>query len=156
MATQLLSNNLKAVLFPDTMQDDGNNVQKEKCYTIQHFSYRNERSRNDVGYPYGPANPMTMAFTVRLVEPEEGMVYHKKLIENDPTNFTILFNATFNDNQRLKAYDNALIVDGFVIDVEDDFSAGEKDTQMLIRVKLFVRSITYKGKTKDTLLEINS
>jgi hypothetical protein len=154
--SQLLSNNLKAVLFPDTMQGDGSNVQREKCYTVQQFNYRNERSRNDVGYPYGPANPMTMSFTVRLVDPEEGMIYHKQLMDNDPTDFTFLFNATFNDNQRLKGFDNALIVDGYVIDVEDDFSAGDKDNQMLIRVKLFVKSITYKGKMKNTVLEINS
>lgn len=152
-----LSNNLKAVVFPDVMQDQGNNVQKEKCYSVQEFNYRSERSRNDAGFPYGPTNPTVMSFTVRLVHPEEGVIYHKRLLENAPADYTFLFNASYNDQQRLKSFDNALFVNGYVIDVEDDFSAGGKasgNRQMLVRVKLFVSSITYKGKTKDEVLEI--
>lgn len=110
------------------------------------------------GFPYETVNPTVMSFTVRLVRPEEGVVYHKRLLENDPADYTFLFNASFNEQQRLKSYDNALIVSGFVIDVEDDFSAGGKDIdnrQMLIRVKLFISSITYKGKMKDEVLVIS-
>ena len=157
--SQLLSNNLKAVLFPGAMQDGGNNVQREKCSTVQQFVYRCERSRSDAGYPYGPSNPMVMNFTVRLVKPEEGFIYHQRLMENEPADYTFLFNATYNDQQRLKSFDDALIVNGYLIDVEDDFRAGEKgkaDKQMLINVKLFVSSITYKGKTNDEELLINS
>lgn len=159
MATKLLSNQLKAVLFPDTLQGDGNNVEREKCCTVQYFGYRCERSRNDAGYPYGPSNPAVMSFTVRLFQPEEGVLYHQRLLENDPYDYTFLFNATYNDQQRLKSFDDALIVNGYLIDVEDDFTAGEidkADKQMLINVKLFVNSITYKSKTKDEVLQINS
>ena len=155
----IISNNIKAVLYPDDMQEQGeNSVQKEKCYTVQNFNYRSERSRNDAGFPYETVNPTAMSFTVRLVRPEEGVVYHKRLLENDPADYTFLFNVSFNEQQRLKSYDNALIVSGFVIDVEDDFSAGGKDIdnrQMLIRVKLFISSITYKGKMKDEVLVIS-
>ena len=156
----LLSNNLKAVLYPDDMLGQGEkSVQKEKCYTVQNFNYRCERSRNDAGFPFGDTNPAVMAFTVRLVHPEEGVVFHKRLIENEPSDYTFLFNATYNDQQRLRGYDNAMTVNGFVVDVEDDFSAGGKDIdnrQMLIRVKLFINSVTYKGKMKDEVLVINS
>ena len=49
------------------------------------------------------------------------------------------------------------IVNGYVVDVEDDFDSGEKETrQMLVRVKLFVNAITYKGKMMDRQLVINS
>jgi hypothetical protein len=50
-----------------------------------------------------------------------------------------------------------LIVNGYVIDVEDDFTSSSKESrQMLIRVKLFINSITYKGKMMDRQLVINS
>jgi hypothetical protein len=50
-----------------------------------------------------------------------------------------------------------LVVNGYVIDVEDDFSSNDKEKrQMLIRVKLFINSITYKGKMMDEQLVINS
>ena len=159
MNKKSLSNHLKAVLFSDEVQDGGQNVLKEKCCTLDYFAYRCERSRNDAGFPYGVTNPSVLSFTVRLVVPEEGMVYHQRLLENVPYDYTFLFNASFNDQQRLKSYDNMFIVNGYVIDVEDDFTAGSKDKesrQMLIRVKLFVNSITYKGKMTDRQLEINS
>ena len=159
MNKKSLSNHLKAVLFSDEVQDGGQNVLKEKCCTLDYFAYRCERSRNDAGFPYGVTNPSVLSFTVRLVQPDEGMVYHQRLLENVPYDYTFLFNASFNDQQRLKSYDNMFIVNGYVIDVEDDFTAGSKDKesrQMLIRVKLFVNSITYKGKMTDRQLEINS
>ena len=78
-------------------------------------------------------------------------------MENTPSDYTFLFNASFNDQQRLKSYDNMFIVNGYVVDVEDDFDSGEKETrQMLVRVKLFVNAITYKGKMMDRQLVINS
>ncbi len=159
MNKKSLSNHLKAVLFSDEVQDGGQNVLKGKCCTLKYFAYRCERSRNDAGFPYGVTNPSVLSFTVRLVVPEEGMVYHQRLLENVPYDYTFLFNASFNDQQRLKSYDNMFIVNGYVIDVEDDFTAGSKDKesrQMLIRVKLFVNSITYKGKMTDRQLVINS
>ena len=157
MIKKRLSNHLKAVLFADEMQDGGQNVLKEKCCTLEYFGYRCERSRNDAGFPYGSTNPAVLSFTVRLVVPEEGTVYHQRLLENVPNDYTFLFNASFNDQQRLKSCDNMFIVNGYVIDVEDDFTAGSKESrQMLIRVKLFVNSITYKGKMMDRQLVINS
>ena len=157
MNKKIISNHLKAVLFSGELQDEGQNVLKEKCCTLDYFSYRCERSRNDAGFPYGVTNPSVLSFTVRLVQPNEGMVYHQRLLENVPYDYTFLFNASFNDQQRLKGYDNMFIVNGYVIDVEDDFTSGSKESrQMLIRVKLFINSITYKGKMMDRQLEINS
>ena len=153
-----ISNHLKAVLFPDEIQAEGNNVMKEKCCTVEYFGYRCERSRDDAGFPYGPTNPAVLSFTVRLVLSEEGTIYHKRLTENGAYDYTFLFNASFNDQQRLKSCDNVLIVNGYVIDVEDDFSTDSQDkesSQMLIRVKLFVSSIIYKGQMKDELLEVS-
>ena len=157
MNKKRLSNHLKAALFSGEVQDEGQNVLKEKCCTLEFFSYRCERSRNDAYFPYGGTNPSVLSFTVRLVQPNEGMVYHQRLLENVPYDYTFLFNASFNDQQRLKGYDNMFIVNGYVIDVEDDFTSGSKESrQMLIRVKLFINSITYKGKMMDRQLEINS
>ena len=157
MIKKRLSNHLKAVLFADEMQDGGQNVLKEKCCTLEYFGYRCERSRNDAGFPYGSTNPAVLSFTVRLVASEEGTIYHQRLMENTPSDYTFLFNASFNDQQRLKSYDNMFIVNGYVVDVEDDFDSGDKETrQMLVRVKLFVNAITYKGKMMDRQLVINS
>ena len=157
MNKKRLSNHLKAVLFTDEMEEGGQNVLKEKCCTVEYFGYRCERSRNDAGFPYGVTNPAVLSFTVRLVVSKEGTIYHQRLLENTPSDYKFFFNATFNDQQRLKSFDNLLIVNGYVIDVEDDFNSDVKESrQMLVRVKLFVNSITYKGKTMDRQLVINS
>ena len=34
------SDHLKAVLYPENLQEVGNNVEKRLCQTIQHFSYK--------------------------------------------------------------------------------------------------------------------
>ena len=154
------SNFLRAVLFPGNVDADERNISKEKSLAVQHFSYSFARSRNDAGFPYGPTLPTELSFTLRLMGPDDAKLYYSRLKDNTPYTYTFLFNATYNSNMRLENYDDALVVDGFVVDVEDCFntaSAADGSTeQMLLKVKLLVNSFTYKGKENDKVLIINS
>ena len=155
------SDHLKAVLYPDNIREVGENVEKRLCQTIQHFSYKCQRSRNDAGIPYGSTTPTELQFTVKLETPDDSKVFYQRIQQNELFDYTFLFNATFDHRDRLKSYDDAMIVRGFVVDVKEDYDASVNEDgtvqQILIRVTLLLSSITYVSKDdKHQVLKITN
>lgn len=153
---QKLSNHLKAVIYPENLLENDVRILREHCAMITQFSYQCSRSRNDAGYPYGKTLPSTIDFTVRLGVPEDGKLYYEQMHQNQPATFTFIFNATFGAYDRLADYEDAMIVKGFVVDVEDDYTSadGEDAEQMLVHVCLLINSIIYNGRDRNRTLEI--
>ena len=144
------SDHLKAVLYPENLQEVGNNVEKRLCQTIQHFSYKCQRSRNDAGFPYGETTPTELQFTIRLGAPDDGKVFYQQMQRNELFDHTFIFNASFDQTDRLKTYDDAMIVRGYVVDVKEDYNSAVtlqgNFVPMQIEVTLLLSSITYVGK----------
>lgn len=155
------SDHLKAVFYPDNLQEVEGNLEKRLCQTIQHFSYKCQRSRNDAGIPYGSTTPTELQFTVKLETPDDSKVFYLRMQSNELNDYTFLFNATFDQRDRLKSYDDAMIVRGFVVDVKEDYDASVNEDgtvqQILIRVTLLLSSITYVSKDdKHQVLKITN
>lgn len=155
------SDHLKAVLYPYNLQDVEENLEKRLCQTIQHFSYKCQRSRNDAGIPYGNTTPTELQFTVKLETPDDSKVFYQRMQSNELYDYTFLFNATFDQRDRLKSYDDAMIVRGFVVDVKEDYDATVNEDgsvqQILIQVTLLLSSITYVSKDdKHQVLKITN
>lgn len=153
------SDHLKAVLYPENLMEVEENLEKRLCQTIQHFSYKCQRSRNDAGIPYGNTTPTELQFTVKLETPDDSKVFYQRMQQNELFDHTFLFNATFDQRDRLKSYDDAMIVRGFVVDVKEDYDATVTNNgtvqQILVLVNLLLSSITYVGKENNSkILEI--
>ncbi|MBQ6379202.1 MAG: hypothetical protein IJJ56_10470 [Prevotella sp.] len=143
------SDHLKAVLYPENICEVGENVEKRLCQTVQHFSYKCQRSRNDTGFPYGGTTPTELQFTVRLESPNGSDLFYQQMQCNELFDHTLIFNATYDQYDRLKVYDDAMIVRGYVVDVMEDYDATVTDDgtvqQILVKVTLLLSSITYIG-----------
>ena len=160
MAT-LYSNELKAFVVPEDFLENPKNVLKENCLTIQHFDYECEHKRNASGEVYGPTEPVILKFTVRVNSPKHAKVFYNNLLVNNSSSYSFLFNATFDQRDRLKSYDDAMIVRGFVVDVKEDYDATVTEDgsvqQILIQVTLLLSSITYVSKDdKHQVLKITN
>lgn len=144
------SDHLKAVLYPDNILEVGENVEKRLCQTIQHFSYKCQRSRNEAGFPYGGTTPTELQFTVRLESTDGSKLFYQQMQRNEIFSYTFIFNATYNQFDRLNVYDDAMIAKGFVVDVKEDYDATMREDgtlqQILVTVTLLLSSITYMGK----------
>ena len=148
MAT-LYSNELKAVVVQDNFLENPLNVMKENCQTVQHFDYRCEHRRNEAGDLYGVSEPVLLNFFVRIGSPRDGRPYYRAMAANEHYRFSFIFNATFNSMGRLNGYEDGMVVDGYVVHIEEqsaekDNSEGE-DRQTLLKVMLQVCSVTYLG-----------
>ena len=154
-----ISNFLKAILYPDNLLEyapiDDNlwNAEKDKCPVIQHFSYKVQRNRNDAGIPYGGTTPTELKFTIRLGQPDDSKLFYDRLMSNELFEYTFIFNATFDDNKRLKSFEDAMVTRGYVVDVKEDYDRavtdGNLSDQILVEVTLLLSSITYVGKEEQ-------
>ena len=157
-----LSNHLKATLYTDdirSLDERKFRIPYDRCFTVSHFSYECSRERNKLGYPFGDTTSTILDFTVRLMSPEDGKPFYHQMHRNEPEFFTFMFNVTLFNKQAVTGYEDAMVVNGYVIDVVDDFtneSTSEGNTeQMLIHVKLLVANITYIGMNGNRSIEIS-
>lgn len=152
MAT-LYSNELKALVVAEDFLENPMHVLRENCMTVQHFDYQCVRKRNSSGATYGPTEPVILKFTVRVGSPMDARLFCRYLISNVPENYSFLFNATFNANQRLSNYEDGMVVNGYVVSVEENYSSNKNITgeeeQILLEVKILTRSVTYMGREEQ-------
>ena len=152
MAT-LYSNELKAFVVAEDFLENPMSVLKENCLTVQHFDYQCEHKRNASGEVYGPTEPVILKFTVRVNSPKHAKVFYSNLLSNSYFNYSFLFNATFNANQRLGDYEDGMVVNGYVVSVEEQYNSLKDDDgldkQMMLEVKLLVRSTIYMGRERQ-------
>ena len=144
------SDHLKAVLYPDSILENGRNIENRTCHTVQRFSYQCRRSRNDAGFPYGDTAPSEMLFTIRLGHPDDGKVFYQRMLSNELFDHTFIFNATFGQFDRLESFEDAMVVKGYVVDVKEDYDTTVLEdgtmNQIRMEVTLLLSSITYAGK----------
>ena len=137
MAT--LSNELRAVLVQDSFLENPKNVLKEKCLVLQNFSYECERMRNNVN------------------SPSHARELYQRLALNGHNDFSILFNVTYDNNSRLAGYEDGMVVNGYVVSVEEKYSSlrdeSGLDKQMELDVKVLVRSTIYLGREEQNNLK---
>lgn len=152
MAT-LYSNELKAFVVAEDFLENPMSVLKENCLTVQHFDYQCEHKRNASGEVYGPTEPVILKFTVRVNSPKHAKVFYSNLLSNSYFNYSFLFNATFNANQRLGDYEDGMVVNGYVVSVEENYSTGKnqtgEDEQILLDVTILARSVTYMAREEQ-------
>lgn len=157
-----MSNYTKAALFFHDITDPTVSTAKEQSFTLQQFRYECSRNRNSQGTPYGPTLSTSLFLTLKSLPDGYLKELYKRLTENTPSSFSIVFNATFNrnDNQdnALSDYTNALIVTGFMVDIFEGYAPletlnanqrgrGNSSTAdlMMTTVEFLLQTITYIG-----------
>ncbi len=151
----ILSNNIKAILIPEDFTEM-KRVAQEKCLTVQHFDYKCQRCRNEEGVPYGSTVSVILNCTIRTANSFQA--YYDNLKSNNPYSYTFIFNAVFDQQKQLADYEDAMVVTGHIIDIEESFNsaknAEEESEQMLCYIKILLSGITYVGKSSNKVLSI--
>lgn len=146
------------VVTEDLSKKEGQtvDVSSPTCYTLQDYGYGCHRQRGNGGFPYGPSLSTCLEFTVKLESSKRGKYFYENMNENEPTSFTFLFDTSLNKKTTLSSFVNALVVRGYVVDVEESYdkdpdkdATSENETgkprMMLMHVKLLMTDINFVG-----------
>lgn len=157
---QSLSNELKAIAVMADISESGTMVTRDQCMTVEKFQYHCERKRDSYGHTYGASDPVELTFCVRINSADQAQPFYQQLTEEEHDVVSFLFNATFSDTKRLSGYDEAMAVEGFIVDIQEVFHSAALSTQdeeqVLLRARMLVRSIIYVAQDdKKTLCFIH-
>lgn len=149
----IYSNELKSIVIADNILEGSMNVLKENCMTVQHFDYQCRHKRNEANSVYGVSEQVILKFTVRINSSRHAPVFYHFLNSNQPHNFSFLFNATYNANQRMSDYEDGMVVNGYVVHIEENYNTQTEGRnnmeQILMTVTLLVCSVIYLGSEKQ-------
>lgn len=149
-------NELKAIVVMNNLLEASGSITRDQCMSVEHFDYHFAHKRDEKGHTYKASEPAMLNFSVRLNSVEQAKPFYKQLtvIEYGPLSF--LFNAAFSDTRHLTDYDDAMVVDGFIVDVQEDFSStaltAQSEEQIILRARMLVRSVTYIGRNENKKL----
>ncbi len=147
----------KAMLVAEDVTEVGASITKDKCYVVQHYTYSSERDRHDIQMMDSLEESSYIDFVIRVADTGTGKQFYQHMMVNEAYTYSFLFNAKFNGSGRMQGYDDGMMVKGYIVDIEEDISASNsedgKDTQVLMKVKLLLNSITYIG--NETSLVLN-
>lgn len=148
------SNQLKVVFALEDLCEMSAAILRANCFTVQHFHYRSQRSRDDrTGVTLSDEQPSLLDFTIRIDTPDCGKRLLEQMHEHEVYAYTFLFNATFKETGRLWDYEDALVAQGCIVDIQEVFTGGDEE-QMLMQVQILLRAITFVGKEHNIVLDM--
>ena len=144
---------LRAVITLDNVMDGSKRILKENCLVVQNFDYQCTFKRNEKGRVYGAMESVVLSFKVRVNDPRHAMMFLMELASNNVSCFSFLFNATYGPNERLKNYEDGMVVKGYIVGAEEQYSTETSETgqykQMLLDLRMLVSEVVYLGYEKD-------
>lgn len=150
-----LSNQLKAALFLEDILE-GIPLRQENGFTVQHFDYNCFRTREKAGKPYGPSNASLMHITVKTLSADGYKELYRRLNSTERYAFTLVFNASYDEFKILQDYADAMVVNGYIVEIEELFdTASKKKEGMMLSMKILLHSLDYLGKRVNRILMVN-
>lgn len=151
----VLSNQLKAV-FAFGNFTDNIVLYRPACSTICQFHYACKRNRNAVGKQVGVTDTTLMTIDLKSVSADKYKELYKALKNAQISSFSVLFNAVFDNNKQLTDYYGGMVVDGYVVDVAENFDATAIcPNGMSLRIQILVNTLQYIGKQNTKQLQLN-
>ena len=146
-----LSNHTKAALFTENIIEQ-HVLRRENATVVQRLDYTLRRPRNDFGKPYGRMSGSEL-IVATLIGTNDTREYYERLVSNDSQIFSIVFNATYDNNNFLTSYDSAMVVEGYVVDIVEHYDDDEakEGNQMSLEFSFLLTSMTYIGEEERHL-----
>lgn len=145
----LKATELKAIVVMADLQEQDRAITSDQCMSVGHFDYACFRNRDGKGRTYHDSAPAMLNFVVRFNAIAKAKQFYQLIQNNDPGTLSFLFNATFSSDRYLDDYAGAMVVKGFIVDIQEDFhskvSSVQEDKQMIARVRMQIHSIFYKS-----------
>lgn len=146
-----LSNNVKTVLFAENFLEQ-QIVRRDKCMTVQTYNYELHRVQDARSRAYGHSQGSLLSVSLRVGTRDNLSVFHERLKLNYPTAFTFFFDATYDKSDYLASYADALVVEGYVVDVQERYNKETSDPnpeQFFLEFKVLLTKTTFIGQSSN-------
>lgn len=155
-----LSNEIKVSLYAGNLGDVSGLLRKEDCTTVVQYGYDGIRNRDSKGFPIGISKPLYLDLTLRNFSHKISKHFLQEIHKNTPYDYTLLYNAKYDDNKILQGYDGSLLARGYVVDIEELYDNQESEksetNQKLMKLRLLLTRLEFKGMHNHSILTISN
>lgn len=151
------SNYLKVLFVVGNVLDENRKWTQEGMLTVQKFDYAFSRTCNSNGIPFGATTNPIVEFTLKFMAENKVKSLVDDIMSRSEDEFSFLFNAQFDQQRKLENFENAVVVRGYVVDMEQMFAATESNNEnqpMELKVKVLASDLTYAGSQSNKTLFI--
>lgn len=149
------STQLKVVVFNLNVKETFNVIRRDIGETVQNYNYEVFRTRNVKGLPYGHPHSSLLEIKVKNFSESFASFYYKGMQSNTPKEISLVFNAEYQADGRLKGYDEALVVRGYIVEATEAFSSEKEiNFQRVLTVKILACKMEYCGTDASVAMQI--
>ncbi len=136
---------LKAFLYAEDFFEMPDNVIKTKGYILQDYKFHFRYKRDENNNPYGHVVADYMELTVNASLINDSMVFYDQMQRDESHVYSIIFNPVFNAYERMVTFEDGIVFNGYVIDVEEScpFDDDNGAQQLQVKVKLMLNNIAF-------------
>lgn len=154
----VLSNHQKAVFLQGNILDDNVKFSQQDCLVAQRLDYNFERTCNSKGIPFGATINPVVEFSIRFMDDLKVKSFFSLINTMDVTEFSFVFGITFDANRKIGNYENAVVVRGYVVGIEQDYNynvSSEGEFHKILNIKFLALDVTYAGSQSNKTLVIS-
>lgn len=143
----VISNNVK-VSFAGFDFQERKITTRRQYVTVQSYNYKFNRNINAYGRAYGNSSGGLVTVSMRVSSGYIFKEFYERLKSNEPGMFSFVFNPFYDDNGALSDYDGAIIVNGYVVSLDERYdrsSADEDGEQMCLEMEILIAGVSYVG-----------
>lgn len=141
---------IKGMMVTADMMNNKESVTAINSAALQYFHYECKRQRGDNGYPFGATLASCLDFVLKVSSSDTGRVFYENLSVNEPMVLSILFDSSFTGKKSLTDFQNALVVRGYVVDIDESFDKNPirgdgRFNMMMLHIRLLMSELRYVG-----------
>lgn len=141
-----VSNHIKGILYLGNMLEDVQ-IEQKRCFTIQHFDYNYRSMLSSRSNLMNANEESIMNISIRVLPDMMMNSLYEAYDMNTRVILSVIFNGEFDDMDNLSLYDNAIIVEGYLIQLSEQFERSTlqegESNRALMDIKVIMHSIKY-------------
>lgn len=147
---QTQSKYIKSMLYLGNITD-GERAEQSRCFTLQHFDYNLDRMLGERRELLNATREAMMNLSIKVQPDNLTMDLYRVFGQDEQSTFTIIFNGEFDDMGCLVSLENAMVVTGYILHIEESFSRAainhiaRPQERATIDVKVVMLKMHYAG-----------
>lgn len=149
--------NIKGFFFTEDLRSVSK-IRQDRCIPIERYEYTLNRSRRDNGEPNPVATSGSiLSITVNIGSRNSLKVFYERIKDPNPSAFSVIFDAGFDEDGYLEDYYSALILTGSIVSVDEDFQTSEAiETDVFcMTLQVLIQNLTVCGTSKNVTFPQN-
>lgn len=158
--SRLLSNEIKVSLYLGNLNEENTILRKEDCVTVVQYRYDSVRNIDKKGFPIVNSPSILLDITLRNFSHKVSKHFLTEISRNSPSDYTFLFNASFDDNKVLKNSEGRMIARGYVVEIEESFDSNNSENstvdRKLMKLKILLSQMTFNSENSKCIFNISN